>query len=205
MSYECGKAALRRLHEAGFGTRYFVGDGLDIGGGYDPLWTYRELFPAMKSCRNWDLADGDAQTLAGLADASFDFVHSSHCLEHLLDPVAAIGNWWRVLKPGGHLILLVPDEDLYEQGVWPSTWNPDHKATFTIAKHASWSPVSVNLTDLFWTLGPCAEIVKLELLDGSYSYGLPRCDQTQMVGESAIEAIVRKLGRPRGARFDERS
>ena len=39
----------------------------------------------------------------------------------------------------------VPDEDLYEQGQFPSTYNVDHKWTFTILKTTSWSPCSLNL------------------------------------------------------------
>src|SRR5260221_7032838 len=37
---------------------------------------------------------------------------------------------------------------LYEQGVFPSRFNGDHKSTFTISKASSWSPVSVNVLDL---------------------------------------------------------
>jgi|ERR1043166_688701 SAM-dependent methyltransferase len=200
MPYECGKAALRRLHEPGFCSRYFVGDGIDIGGGYDPLWNYHELFPAMTSCRNWDLDDGDAQEMAGVADESFDFVHSSHCLEHMPDPAVALGNWFRICRPGGHLIVLVPDEDLYEQGEWPSTWNPDHRHSFTIHKGTSWSPESRNVTALIAALGDCAYPVKIALLDLSYRYALAaeqRVDQTGAItGECAIEFIVRKLYRP---------
>lgn len=195
MSHECGKACARRLHEPGFSTRYFVGEGLDVGGGYDGLESYSYLFPAIKSVRNWDLTDGDAQLLASLEDESFDFVHSSHCLEHMRDPAQALANWWRVLRPGGHLIVVVPDEDLYEQGVWPSTFNPDHKATFTIFKYPgrSWSPVSINLTELLTDLPHDAEILKLELLDKTYLYGAARIDQTgTLVGECAIEFVVRK-------------
>jgi SAM-dependent methyltransferase len=189
---------MRRLHEPGFSTRYFVGHGLDVGGGYDGLEAYSYLFPAIKRVRNWDLPDGDAQLLATLADESFDFVHSSHCLEHMHDPEEAIRNWWRVLKPRGHMIVVVPDEDLYEQGVWPSTFNPDHKATFTIFKHAgrSWSPVSVNIIDLLSTLPHDAEILTIQLLDKTFLYGAPRIDQTgTLVGESAIEFVVRKAQR----------
>lgn len=202
MPFECGKAALRRLHEPGFGTRFFVGHGLDVGSGSDPLAQYRELFPAIRSCRDWDLADGDAQELASIQDEAFDFVHSSHCLEHMVDPVVALRNWFRVLKIGGHLIVLVPDEDLYEQHQWPSTFNPDHKRTFTIWKPhlgptASWSPVSVNVVDLITDLGYQAKLVKLQLLDMTYRYSLPRVDQTDsIVGESAIEFVVRKMHAP---------
>ena len=55
----------------------------------------------MKSCRSWDLPDGDAQYMASIEDGLFDFVHSSHCLEHMQDPQTALANWIRILKPGG--------------------------------------------------------------------------------------------------------
>ncbi len=190
---ECSKSISRRLANANFLTRYFVGHGLDIGGKPDPLALYVELFPRAKAIRTWDLEDGDAQFLEGIADQSYDFVHSSHCLEHLINPTEGMHNWFRVLKPGGHLIVTVPDEDLYEQGTFPSTFNKDHKWTFTIFKHDSWSGSSINLIDLVNALGSAAEIVKVELLDSTYRYRLPRFDQTLTpVGECGIEIILRK-------------
>lgn len=131
---ECSKSIMRRLSEANFINRYFRGDGIDIGGAPDPLAMYVELFPLMRGVRVWDLNDGDGQTLEGVADAQYDFVHSSHCLEHLHDPEEGLRNWFRVLKPGGHMIITVPDEDLYEQGQFPSTFNGDHKWSFTISR-----------------------------------------------------------------------
>ena len=80
---ECSKSIPRRLSQPNFINRYFVGDGLDIGGRPDPLVLYRELFRGIRSVRTWDLADGDAQFLRGVPDGAYDFVHSSHCLEHL--------------------------------------------------------------------------------------------------------------------------
>jgi SAM-dependent methyltransferase len=193
MSRECSKSITRRLADANFATRYFVGRGLDIGGKPDPLALYLELFPRATSIRTWDWEDGDAQLLASEADGSYDFVHSSHCLEHLVDPRAGLANWFRVVRPGGHLVILVPDEDLYEQGVFPSTYNRDHKHTFTIWKAASWSAASINLFDLLATLGPAAEVLKLELLHGGHRFALPRYDQTlSPVAASAIEFVLRK-------------
>ena len=136
------------MREPNFLNRYFVGNGLDIGGGPDPLGLYIELFPRMKGVKVWDKNDGDAQTLEGVEDEQFNFVHSSHCLEHVDDPTIGLKNWFRALKPGGHLIITVPDEDLYEQGQFPSTWNKDHKFTFTISKSKSWSPKSINILEL---------------------------------------------------------
>jgi hypothetical protein len=64
--HETSKAVMRRLHDIRFATRYFVGDGIDIGSGPDPLSQYAEQLPLMRSCRDWDLKDGDAQILASL-------------------------------------------------------------------------------------------------------------------------------------------
>jgi SAM-dependent methyltransferase len=190
---ECTKAFVRRAADINFTARYFVGDGIDIGGAPDPLTLYAQFFPRMGKVRIWDLADGDAQLMEGIADASVDFVHSSHCLEHLVDPVVGLRNWFRILKPGGHLVVIVPDEDLYEQGVFPSTFNSDHKWTFTVSKSRSWSEKSRNLVELIAQLGPAADLRKLECLDSTYLYDMPRFDQTMTpVGEAGVEFVVRK-------------
>lgn len=191
--YETSKSVMRRLHDSRFATRFFVGNGIDIGSGQDPLGNYAEQFPLMNSCREWDLKDGDAQLLASLGDASLDFVHSSHCLEHMCEPREALSNWLRVLKEGGHLIVTVPDEDLYEQGIFPSTWNADHMWTFTMHKTNSWSRKSVNLISLLAEFSADAQIIKIEQLDASFRYNQTRSDQTlNAIAECALEFILRK-------------
>ena len=190
---EQSKSIARRLSDSKFIRHYFVGKGIDIGGAPDPLSLYSEFFPLMESVKIWDLEDGDAQFMSAVADESFDFVASSHCLEHLNDPAEGLQNWFRIVKPGGYLVILVPDEDLYEQGVFPSTFNRDHKWTFTIHKANSWSDRSLNLVDLFRELGPAARVEKIELLTAGYRFNLPRYDQTATpVGEAAIEFVIRK-------------
>ena len=192
--HETSKALMRRLHDSRFATRYFVGDGIDIGAGGDVLGQYTELFPLMRSCRAWDLRDGDAQLLASVPDASLDFAHSSHCLEHMRDPRESLKHWLRVLRPGGHLVAVVPDEDLYEQGVFPSTFNTDHKWTFTMHKAKSWSGKSINLMMLLAEFADRAQTVKVEQLDAAFRFRLARFDQTQTpVGECGLEFILRKL------------
>ena len=190
---ECSKAVQRRLNQANFISRYFIGDGIDIGGKPDPLIAYRELFPGMRNVITWDLEDGDAQYLESIEDEKLNFVHSSHCLEHLIDPYCGLKNWFRVLKHGGHMVITVPDEDLYEQGVFPSRFNSDHKWTFTILKQKSWSQKSINIFDLLSYLGDEAEVLKVELINSNYRYALPLYDQTlTAIGESSIEFIIRK-------------
>ena len=184
---------VRRLSDPNFLNRYFVGNGIDIGGRVDPLVAYREMFPRMAEVRTWDLNDGDAQFMEGVEDETYHFVYSSHCLEHLNDAQEGLRNWFRILKPGGHMVVVVPDEDLYEQGTFPSTFNRDHKVTFTIWKNKSWSDTSISVLGLVQTLGDEADVVKIQLLDSTFRYQLPRMDQTLTpIAESAIEFVVRK-------------
>ena len=190
---ELSKSIPRRQRNPNFITKYFVGNGIDIGGFPDPLSLYREFFPLIDDIKIWDKQDGDAQLLNGLEDESLNFVHSSHCLEHLVDPFEGIANWFRVLKPGGHLITTVPEEDLYEQEIWPPDKNLDHKWTFTICKVNSWSPKSINIFDLVKHLGSQCDVRSLHVEDSGFRSEMPRFDQTLTpTAESAIEFIFRK-------------
>ncbi|WP_066360813.1 methyltransferase domain-containing protein [Aliarcobacter cryaerophilus] len=190
---ECSKSILRRLSNSNFISRYFAGCGIDIGGKPDPLSLYESLFPLIKGIKIWDIDDGDAQFLDSINDESYDFVHSSHCLEHLNDPFEGINNWFRILKKGGYLILTIPDEDLYEQGIFPSTFNKDHKWTFSIYKKISWSSKSINVFQLIQSLNESAVVEKIELLNSTYRYDIPRYDQSLTpVAECGIEIIIRK-------------
>lgn len=193
MSDETTKSRLRRLPDHRFVNRYFVGNGIDIGCGPDPLSKHTETYTKITSVKPWDLPDGDAQFMLGVEDNTYDFVHSSHCLEHMRDPRIAFHNWIRICKPGGHLVITIPEEDLYEQGVWPSTFNGDHKTSWTIAKQSSWSPVSISVLSFLYQFLDQIEIIKVELIDHNFDYSLDRVDQTfNMPSESAIEFIIRK-------------
>jgi SAM-dependent methyltransferase len=128
---------------------------LDIGAGDDPVTPDAVPF---------DQEHGDANHITAFPPESFDCVYSSHCLEHMHEPQASLLNWWSLVKPGGVLFVIVPDEDLYEQGSWPSRHNSDHKHTFTLAKKHSWSPKSNNMLDLARSL-PGGELVSLRLND----------------------------------------
>ena len=190
---ETSKAIIRRMHDMRFVNTYFKGKGVDIGCGPDPLSKFQQQFPLMTELKPWDLADGDAQLMASVADNTYDFVHSSHCLEHLHDPYEAFDNWIRITKPGGYVITTIPDEDLYEQGVWPSNHNPDHKTSWAISKDDSWSPVSINVLEFLYQYKDRIEVLKVELQNSTFIYDIQRVDQTyHHIAECAIEFIVRK-------------
>jgi SAM-dependent methyltransferase len=136
---------------------------IDIGAGKDLVAIGAERF---------DIEDGDANKISKYRQReSYDCVHSSHCLEHMFDAQRALEEWWSLVKPGGYLVVVVPEEDLYEQGIWPSIFNDDHKSTFRFNKMNSWSPVSYDIEALASSL-PHAKIISIELHDDYYDYSL---------------------------------
>jgi ubiquinone/menaquinone biosynthesis C-methylase UbiE len=58
---------------------------------------------------------GDATNLHWFTDEALDFVYSSHLLEDFENIEGALKEWWRVLKPGGRLIIFCPDEQIYRK------------------------------------------------------------------------------------------
>src|SRR5215471_11876519 len=112
---ETSKSVMRRARDPAFVKHYFRGNGIDIGAGDDPLGAYAHVFPLMGNVEAWDQAQGDALRMRGVKNDTYDFVHSSHCLEHLTNPTEAVARWLEIVKPGGHVIITVPDEDLYEK------------------------------------------------------------------------------------------
>jgi SAM-dependent methyltransferase len=148
---------------ADFFAFYVHGKVIDIGCGDSPVTANAEGF---------DLRQGDANAILKYRPAeSYDCVYSSHCLEHMKDPRATLAQWWQLLRPGGYMVIVVPHEDLYEQGYWPSKFNRDHKATFRLGGATSWSPVSVDLRSLVASLSG-SEIVSADVQDQGYDHRL---------------------------------
>jgi predicted SAM-dependent methyltransferase len=181
---EAANSYTRRLRE-GFFEKYLQGKGIDIGCGNNVV---------VEGARPWDkgYGDGDATYMEGVENESYDFVYASHVLEHVLDPKEAIKNWWRILKPKGYLVIAVPDEDLYEQGYWPSLFNDDHKTTWTLFKDKSWSDVSYNLVSLVQEL-PNNNMIYAKKCDENYDYSVDGI-KDQQAAERQLEVVVRKEG-----------
>jgi SAM-dependent methyltransferase len=107
--------------------RYIRGSGIEIGGLHHPLQTYHRarvqyvdrLSTAELRLAYPELADQklvevnhveDSETLASIADQSCDFVIANHVIEHTRNPIGAIENMFRVLKPNGILYMALPDK-----------------------------------------------------------------------------------------------
>jgi SAM-dependent methyltransferase len=176
--------------ERGDFTKYLIGSGIDIGAGDDPL-----RIPD-GSVRAWDVHHGDAQFMAGVEDASCDFVYSSHCLEHLHDVDVALLNWARILKPGKWLYVVVPDYVLYEKLTWPSMFNSDHKHSFstTVTRRQVGRPnhwhMDEDIEPLMRTLGFTRLFWSVESWKFNFNAGL--YDQTMHEALAQICFVAKK-------------
>lgn len=111
-------------------ARHLAGSGVEVGPGHVPFelpfpgaevryidrWLpdeNRALFPELDSSARFPepdiIAHFDIDRLQPLPDASTDFVICSHVLEHLADPIGFLDDIYRVLRPGGATLLLLPD------------------------------------------------------------------------------------------------
>lgn len=179
---ETGKMFDARYREGWF-SKYTQNLGLDIGCGDNPVTNEVE---------KWDLLLGntDATYMEGVPDHHFDYVYSSHLLEHLVDPYTALRNWYRILKPSGWLIICVPHRDLYEKRLLlPSIWNADHKHFFL----PQWNeePDTLGLlATVYQALGKAVKLDSLKIRDD----GITNLDNPMVHsgGNYTIEGIWRK-------------
>jgi SAM-dependent methyltransferase len=175
---ETTKAKARRVRE-GFYEKYCAGKGLDVGHGGDKI---------VPDSDGWDFEDGDAQYLKGVPDEKYDFVYSSHTLEHMVDAGVALSNWWRVVKNGGYLLVYIPHRDLYEKKkTLPSLWNLDHKHFFLLDRDEA--PDTKGIVPLIRkTLRDCEIVYARECSEGHTV-----TDPTKPSdGEYSIEVVLRK-------------
>ena len=75
---------------------------------------------------------GDATNISWADDESFDYVYSSHFLEHVEYPIECLKEWVRILKSGGHLILYLPHREHYTE------YNPEHLHELTMEMVLEW-------------------------------------------------------------------
>jgi SAM-dependent methyltransferase len=54
----------------------------------------------------------DAVNISLVKNEQYDFVFSSHSLEHIANPLKAINEWLRIIKNGGYIIIIVPEKSM---------------------------------------------------------------------------------------------
>ncbi|MCH6254953.1 class I SAM-dependent methyltransferase [Puniceicoccaceae bacterium K14] len=108
--------------------KYLRGQGAEIGAFKTPIPGISPYY-----IDKFDTYDGEKCLVDYLGDAvslpfeneSLDFVASSHVLEHIANPIKALLEWQRVLKPGGVVYTVIPDR----------RFTFDHRRELTTAEH----------------------------------------------------------------------
>jgi SAM-dependent methyltransferase len=144
-------------------TPHCDGDGVDIGAGGDPVvpWAI-SLDLAPEAYAKYNAGNPAVNPIHLHCDARFlpfkdetlDWVYSSHLIEDFKDWSPLLEEWKRVVKPGGKIIILVPDKELWKEAVdngQPPNCAHQHEATEgELSEYfRDWQVVRDSRTNLF--------------------------------------------------------
>ncbi len=161
---------------------HMLGNGIDIGYGgklKKPIYNYFGY--------DRDSKEFDPSGKMPFADEAFDVVYSSHCLEHIVDYQTSLREWFRILKTGGHMVLLLPHKFLYEKKEHlPGRFNTDHKRFYT--------PASL-LKEVEDSLAPNSYRVRVcEDIDEDFDYAIP--PEQHSKGNYSVHLVLEKIVPP---------
>lgn len=187
LCYRVSREPLKTFEEKlenGFFEKYMSGHGVDIGyrgGNADNL-------PILPSAIGVDIGfrGYDGVTLP-FPSGQFDYVYSSHCLEHVLKPFECLREWHRVLKDGGYLIVVVPHQYLYEKkAIMPSRFSREHLRFFTPSKLLEYVEAALE---------PNSYRVK-SLEDGDQGFDYDIGPEEHSIGQYEITLVIKKINAP---------
>ncbi|MBD1829408.1 class I SAM-dependent methyltransferase [Microcoleus vaginatus GB1-A2] len=107
--------------------QYLKGEGIEVGALHAPLQVpdsvkvhyvdrmsvsdLRKQYPELATVNlvEADIVD-NGETLSSIADNCWDFAIANHMIEHCQNPIGALENFLRVIKPGGLVYMGVPDK-----------------------------------------------------------------------------------------------
>lgn len=112
------------------GLALLQGHGLEIGALHEPTElpagctvSYFDVVDAATAARNFPeidaarlvavefIGDLDHDGLQQFGENRFDFVILSHVLEHVANPIKVVAEVFRITRPGGLVVIAVPDKD----------------------------------------------------------------------------------------------
>lgn len=220
MAFETSKSNFtRRIQNIKYRQRYFVGEGIDVGAGANPL-NYQFLnenkilylprkrnfhFPNIKNVliysNDWNEKDV-AENINERLDKKFDFLYTSNLMEHVHHFERSLLDFSIVVKENGYLIVCVPDFELYEYETWPSLGNKTHNfcfslnKTFDIKEHKRITHIIKNFYNL--------SLENIEIADTSYNFDIEnKKDQTKELTTEAFVEFVCKVKRGKQYKYKD--
>lgn len=91
--------------------QYCRGNGLDLGCGTERISETAIGVDVQAAATGAGILADFSRGLPFFASNSLDYVFSAHVLQQLPDYVDALYEWWRLVKPGGCLVLYLPHKD----------------------------------------------------------------------------------------------
>lgn len=124
---------------------------------------------AQSTFPHFKFLQGDATALP-FPDGNFSHLVAKEAIEHLLDQPKAVAEWFRVLKPGGTLVLTTPNRDSLHLRMNRALGHPDFKCSYDHTHELTFSECLGLLTEAGFTIKATA---------GSFLmpyWGIPKVD-----------------------------
>ncbi len=99
---------------------YCKGNGIDIGSQGSPVNDNSIQIEYDRSRFESDIPiqwEGDGTKDLPFKDNVLDYVYSSHLIEDYIDWIPILNEWNRVIKPGGYIVIMVPDKEKFRERV----------------------------------------------------------------------------------------
>ncbi len=136
--------------------------------GVDPSSDALEIAATATDDARFEWKQSDCETYEG-PESAFDVVYFSHVFQHLADKEAGLRNVYRLLKPGGYIVIKTIDDSnkmsypdpenvmkrlfaLYEKHTLPFTPHTSHtdrnngSKCYTLLKHAGFENIAIRTT-----------------------------------------------------------
>lgn len=173
----------QKRSDTNFYYKYMSGAGVDIGYRGNGLTNPAPVLPTAIGIE----LDTPGYDGTNLPLSNLDYVFSSHMLEHHPDPIAAIQAMHAAVKVGGHVVIIVPHQHLYEKKLnRPSRWNADHKTFYTPAKLLEHIEMALEANTY--------RVVHLRDNDDGFDYGIG--PDKHSGGCYEIEVVIKKIQKP---------
>lgn len=104
---------------------YCVGAGIDVASAGDPIVpTAIQIEAVHPYCPFFDTKyppqiRGDGTKLIWFSNNSMDYLYSAHLIEDfdVPDQIRILAEWGRVVKPGGHIVILAPERNRWHEAL----------------------------------------------------------------------------------------